>query len=296
MNKRHLWILLFAATCTLSVTFAQMPIADELYAYVLGIEGRTHLERGEFIKDQLHKMGAGYVTAPFKKVIVQRNDTLIIEGENIIARIGNGSKRIIVGAHYDAFSDSPGANDNGSGIAVVLALINHLESVDWNYSVDLCFFDQEEPGSVGSFYYIKQFVIPKLHLAMINIDTEGSGEEVYVGPVGNNNKMVMRYVREAAQRTGFPLVEHTDFPGSDHESFTKFYLENIAISIVPKGDSDKLSKYVNNGYKVDSADAPKVLSVMHTVDDRSNLISPESLKMSYEFTKTLLMLLNDSRK
>jgi len=275
---------------------AQMPLEDELYAYVLGIEGRTHLERGAFIKEQLHKMNVGYVTAPFKNISLVKRDTVIIVGENIIVRLGSGTKRLVVGAHYDAFKDSPGANDNGSGVAVVLALIQHLQNIEWNYPIDFCFFDQEEMNLMGSTYYINQFIIPKKHFAMINLDIEGTGEEVFIGPVGRNNQSFIRYVYEAAQKTGYPFFESAEFPASDHESFANFNLQDIAISIVPKGDSERLSKYVRNDYKADSINMPKVLGVMHTADDRSNLVSPASLKMSYEFTKTLLMLLNGSQK
>jgi hypothetical protein len=293
---KRLGILLSISLFAFSFVIAQMPIEDELYATVLGIEGRTHLERGEFIKEQLHKMGVGYVTAPFNNISIVKRDTIVIAGENIVVRLGKGAKRIVVGAHYDAFTNSPGANDNGSGVAVVLALIQHLQNMEWNYSVDFCFFDQEESKLMGSMYYIKQFVIPKKHLAMINLDIEGIGEELFVGPVGSNNRFLMRYIHEAAQKNGFPLVEHSEYPSSDFESFAEYRLENISISIVPKGDGDRLSKFVHNGYKADSINAPKVLGVMHTVDDRSNLVAPTSLKMSYEFTKTLLVLLNESKK
>jgi hypothetical protein len=292
---RRLGIFLIISLLASSFVLAQMPIEYELIASVIAIEGRTHLERGKFIKERLHRIGVGYVTAPFKNISIVKNDTVMIAGENIIVRLGQGTKRLVVGAHYDAFPDSPGANDNGSGVAVVLALIQHLQNIEWNFSVDFCFFDQEETKLMGSLSYINHFVIPKNHLAMINLDVEGTGEEVFVGPVGNYNRFLMRYVHEAAKKNGFPLVEHSEYPGSDYESFAKYHLENISISIVPKGDGDLLSKFVHNGYKADSLDMPKVLGVMHTVDDRSYLVTPESLKMSYEFTKTLLVLLNESR-
>ena len=292
--KRY-WILFIVSILSSSLALAQMSIEEELYAFVLGIEGRTHLGRGEFIKDQLHKIGVGYITAPFKKITVQKPDTLVVEGENIIVRLGKGTKQIVVGAHYDAYLNSPGAIDNGSGVAVVLALIKHLQDTVWNYTIDFCFFDQEEEGSVGSFYYIKQFVIPKRHLAMINLDIEGLGEEVFVGPVGDNNRFIMRYIHEAVKRTGFSFVERTEYPISDHESFTNLYLESIAISIIPKGEADRLTKFVRNGYKIDSTDELPIHGILHTVDDRSNLVSSSSLKMSYEFTKTFLLLLNEAR-
>ena len=293
---KRFWILLSIFLLGSAWVRAQMTIEDELYAYVLGIEGRTHDDRGEFIKEQLHKMDIGYVTAPFKNISVVKKDTIVVTGQNFIVRLGKGTKRIVVGAHFDATENSPGANDNGSGVAVLLALVQHLRNVEWNYSFDFCFFDHKESKLMGSMYYITQFIIPPKHLGMINLDIEGTGEEVYVGPVRGNNRFLMRYIREAAQKNGFPLVENSDYPSSDHESFEQYRLENISISIVPKGDGDRLSKYVHNKYKIDSSDVPKILSIIHTVNDRSNLVSPASLKMSYDFTKTLLLLLNGSRR
>jgi hypothetical protein len=291
------FVILFSISLLASpFVVAQMPIEDELYAYVLGIEGRTQFERVEFIKEQLHKMSVGYITTPFKDVSTVRKDTVIIAGENIIARLGQGAKHIVVGAHFDAWKNSPGANENGSGVAVLLALIQHMQNTEWNYAVDFCFFDQEEAKMTGSMFYIKQFIIPSKYLAMINLDMEGSGEELYVGPVGIYNRFLTRYVHEAAQKLGYPLVENSEYPASDYQSFEQYRLENISVSVVPKGDGDRLSKFVHNGYKADSLDPPRVLGIMHTADDRSNLVSPSSLKMSYEFTRTFLLLLNQSRR
>jgi hypothetical protein len=288
------YLFFFVAILASSLSLAQTPIEDEMMFSVMCVEGKSHLERSEFIKTQLRTLGVGYVTAPFTDIAVNKRDTTITTGENIIVRAGAGTKRIVVGAHYDAFAGSPGADDNGSGVAVLLSLIKQLQDVEWNYAVDFCFFDQEETGLLGSYYYVKQFAVPMRHFAMINLDIEGTGEEVFVGPIGDNNRTFLRYVHEAAQRTGFPFFESADYPSSDQVSFAKFNLQNISISIVPKGDGDRLSKFVHNGNKADSIDTPKVLSIIHTFEDRSKLISPASLKMSYEFTKTLLMLLNES--
>jgi hypothetical protein len=293
---KRFWIFLTLSLLLSSLVQAQMPLEDELYAYVLGIEGRTNLDRGEFVKEQLRKMDIGYVSAPYRHITVSRKgDTTVLVGNNIIVRLGKGAKHIVVGTHYDAVPQSPGANDNGSGVAVVLALIKHLQTMDWNYAVDFCFFDQKESNMLGSMYYVSQFVIPKRHFAMINLDKEGNGEEVYVGPVNRNNRFLMRLVHEAALKTRYPLVEKEEYPASDNDSFNDYRLENISISIVPKGDGERLSKYVRNGNKADSSEMPKILGVIHTVNDRSNLITPVSLKMSYEFTRTLLVLLNDAR-
>ena len=278
---------------------AQQPMSteDELYSFVLGIEGKSHDDRGAFIKAQLQKSGVGYFTTPFTTTSVKRGDTTIITGENIIATVGHGRKKIVVGAHYDAVPGSPGANDNGSGVAVLLELAKSLKEKEWRYSVDFCFFDREEDGLFGSSNYIERFSNRMTHLAMINLDVEGTGQEVYVGPTGEgDDNLILPIVRRAAEFTKFPFKEREYFPDSDYESFARVRLENISISIVPTGDADKLSEMAKNGMKADPDKMPKVLRVMHTPNDRSTEVTPGALRMSFEFTREVLTLLNDSRR
>jgi acetylornithine deacetylase/succinyl-diaminopimelate desuccinylase-like protein len=69
---------------------------------------------------------------------------------SIPATMGNGM-RIVVGAHFDTVGGSPGANDNASGCAVVLAIARYLKDTPCRTApVTIAFFDQEETGLVGS--------------------------------------------------------------------------------------------------------------------------------------------------
>jgi len=53
---------------------------------------------------------------------------------------------IVVGAHYDSFESSPGANDNGTGVAAVLALADRLrEEAPERRALRLALFVNEEP-------------------------------------------------------------------------------------------------------------------------------------------------------
>lgn len=62
-------------------------------------------------------------------------------------------KPIIIGAHYDAVINTPGADDNASGVAVLLELARIFTEHKLNYPVRLVAFDLEEYGLIGSYYY-----------------------------------------------------------------------------------------------------------------------------------------------
>ncbi len=274
-----------------------LQVGKELFDWVRGIEGKSHEGRRDFIKKQLKEMGVEFHTMRFDTTLRWGERSFDVSGENITVTVGKGTKRVVVGAHCDAVPGSPGANDNGGGVAVVLGLIKHLKGYAWNFTVDFCFFDQEEAGLVGSMFYVQRYHEKKNHLAMINLDVEGTGNEIYVGPVGGgDDNLIMRYVREAREKTKFHYEENEIYPGSDYQSFADAKLENISISVVPKGDVEKLVKWTKTGFKKieNPQDTPEVLKVMHSPHDSSSYMSPYALGMSYEFTKTVLILLNEA--
>lgn len=107
-------------------------------------------------------------------------DTDKCQMKNIIFHIpGECDSLIVIGAHYDAFgywynSPAPGADDNMSGVAVLLRLIKLFQKqpVKLSYCIDVCLFDGEEIGRYGSKRYMNQNNndIKKF----INVDTCGN--------------------------------------------------------------------------------------------------------------------------
>lgn len=105
-----------------------------------------------------------------------------IKMHNLIFHVkGLSDSLFVVGAHYDAFgyltsSALPGADDNMSGVAVLLGLIKRLQSKEFSpyYSLDICLFDGEEMGRFGSKHYLENC---KNGIKMyINVDTCGKNE------------------------------------------------------------------------------------------------------------------------
>jgi len=83
---------------------------------------------------------------------------------NLIAEIPGSTRAseiIIIGAHYDTVPNSPGANDNASGVAVLLATAEQLKELSPERTVRFVAFANEEPpffqtSDMGSFAYAKR--------------------------------------------------------------------------------------------------------------------------------------------
>lgn len=80
-----------------------------------------------------------------------------------------GGARLIVGAHYDSFGDLPGADDNASGTAVLIALASALKGVELTQAVELVAYSLEEPpnydtSDMGSARHAQLMVDEKVEL------------------------------------------------------------------------------------------------------------------------------------
>ncbi len=64
---------------------------------------------------------------------------------------------IVIGAHYDTVPGSPGADDNATGVAVLLELARAIASAPLKYPVQLVAFDMEEYGYLGSSHHAAKY-------------------------------------------------------------------------------------------------------------------------------------------
>ncbi|HPF11115.1 MAG TPA: M28 family peptidase [Flavobacteriaceae bacterium] len=166
-------------------------------------------------------------------------------GRNVIGYIDNqASKTIIIGAHFDHLGmggqgslyrgEEPaihnGADDNASGVAVMLQLAERLKSVE-NVMTNYLFigFSGEELGLLGSNYFAKH---PTIDLStvdvMINMDMVGRlNTENTLAVHGVGTSPTFKQLLFANNDQGFTIAEHESGIGpSDH---TSFYLEDIPV-------------------------------------------------------------------
>jgi len=70
---------------------------------------------------------------------------------NVTALIGRGDRpRMVVGAHYDVAGDQPGADDNASGVAVLVHVAGRLAGRTLPVDIELVAFTLEEPPFFSS--------------------------------------------------------------------------------------------------------------------------------------------------
>jgi Zn-dependent M28 family amino/carboxypeptidase len=94
-----------------------------------------------------------YLTQSLKKLGWSPELQTFEGGVNVVAtRKGTDKKAgtVLIAAHYDTVPGSPGADDNASGVAVILEMARLFGSRPTPRTLQLAFFDQEELGLRGS--------------------------------------------------------------------------------------------------------------------------------------------------
>ncbi|MCX7548789.1 M28 family peptidase [Xanthomarina sp. F1114] len=158
-----------------------------------------------------------------------------ITGTNVVAYLDNKVENtIIIGAHYDHLgygaegslykgekSIHNGADDNASGVAVLLNLAKNLINTNTNNNYLFITFSGEEMGLLGSNYFVKNPTIDlKTVNYMINMDMVGRLKEdktLAVYGVGTSPRWKQTL---SATNPGLKLIEKESGVGpSDHTSF-----------------------------------------------------------------------------
>lgn len=131
-----------------ALTASQSTLADELKRDVM-VLGKEIGERNLDHPKELAK-AADYIEEQFQKAGLKvERQTYEVNGQdcsNLIAEIGGKTDEIVlIGAHYDSVRGAPGANDNGSGVAALLALARRMAKEQSQRTLRFVAFVNEEP-------------------------------------------------------------------------------------------------------------------------------------------------------
>ena len=227
---------------------------------------------GSQAHDQIRMWIQAELEAAGWQVEIQTSEALGNSVENIVAKRGNGSPRIVIGAHYDSrmYADNdpnpanhsqpvPGANDGASGVAVLLELARSLPQD--GVPVWLVFFDAEDNGRIEGWDWIlgsREFVKnnPVKPSAAIIVDMIGDSE-LNIYKESNSDPQLTEQIWNSAKELGFAENFIDQYKFSMIDDHTPFLEAGIpAVDII-------------------DFDYP----YWHTVQDTADKVSAESLQV-----------------
>ena len=183
-----------------------------------------------FVKPEINKMKSDTVST--------QNVVGYIEGSDTVLK----KEFIVIGAHYDhwgwggkgsgskkedTLAIHNGADDNASGVAALLSILEELSNskIKPKRSVIFIAFSGEEEGLLGSKYFVNHLPIDKSNVkVMLNMDMVGrlnSEKHLYMGGAGTFPDGV-NLMNKLGENSGLNLIVHAgEVGGSDHVSFYK---------------------------------------------------------------------------
>jgi aminopeptidase YwaD len=149
---------------------------------------------------------------------------------NIVARSPSRAKRVILCAHFDTKIDTPGALDNASGTAVLLALAQTLKTADYPYGLEFVAFTNEEYMPIGDDEYLRRGGEDFDDVIVaINVDSVGqrlAANSIALFSASSQFENALQGITAA-----YPGVVWVDpWPQSNHSTFAMRGVPSIAFS------------------------------------------------------------------
>jgi aminopeptidase S len=162
--------------------------------------------------------------------------SVFVEGDNHVATAdnvvatwpGQGERIVMLGGHLDSVLDGPGINDNGSGVATLMALAASVAAQPRAHStIQFSFWSAEEFGDLGSSAYVDSLGPDEVALidAYLNLDMVGSpnpGRYVYdeiSSPAGSDE--LTSSLLAGFEALGAPAGTIDTGGSSDHYAFAQ---------------------------------------------------------------------------
>ena len=158
-------------------------------------------------------------------------------GENVFALLpatSESDEYVVLGAHFDTGSRTPGASDNATGCAAVLGTAQFLAKLSQrSRHVYVVLFDEEERGLQGSSAFAEMLqaegkeVVAVHTIDQMGWDSDGDGAIELELPYEGAEELY----RMAAEAAGFTSDIHvTEEAGSDHTAFRRLGMPAVGLT------------------------------------------------------------------
>ncbi|KXB05445.1 hypothetical protein AKJ50_00690 [candidate division MSBL1 archaeon SCGC-AAA382A13] len=182
---------------------------------------------------------------------------------------------------------SPGADDNASGVSVMLEVARVLsESPLENVEVKFVAFGAEEQGLIGSDYFSKNSNASDF---LFNIDTVGSGDEL---SIVEGNGVIRKHrtsseLKNRISKNEKISVYWAPFSGYDHIPFIKRGMKAVTLSSFENIEKNTLDHFLEKVFKLTNVQTIRH-SQLHTVEDEPEKIKLENIRRAGEITLNML--------
>ncbi|MEO0195183.1 MAG: M28 family peptidase [candidate division WOR-3 bacterium] len=195
---------------------------------------------------------------------------------------GKRGKWIIFGAHYDHLgwggigsgslkpdtnAIHPGADDNASGVSLVLEAARVMSKNKPNVGYIFVFFSGEELGLLGSKEFVKHLPVPKESVIVyLNFDMVGRLRDSAFSVLGaKSGEGFDELVERVAQKNGFKIALGEGAVGpSDH---TSFYLAGIPVAFFFTGTHEDYHKPSDTPDKINYEGIREILKIALEIAD-----------------------------
>jgi len=186
-----------------SLSFNHLRALENIGPRVAGSDQER--KAGEYIYSVFQSIGYSPVIQQFS---AWDENGIKYQSANIIAtKAGKSFREIIVGAHYDSVDVGRGADDNASGVGVMIEVAELVFSLETPYTIHFIAFGSEENDLDGSYYFVDQLSSAELKniIAMVNLDSLVAGDIAYVYSDEGSTAFLRDWVLNWSAENGLPL-------------------------------------------------------------------------------------------
>ncbi len=246
-------------------------------------EGRDNAERQAMVARYLAARDLPFARHPYA--------TFEGSGESFAVEVGSGEATFILIGHHDAVPGSPGANDNGSALAILLALAERLVAdPPRRIRVRFLFTGDEERGYLGARSYVKTASLEEV-LGVLSLELCGIGDALAVWDVAEpfDRAPLVQTFAGAFEGLGYRrdesyhLVGRIPLFGSDHRAFWEKGIPAFGLTVVPRAEAEPLRQFVLNPWRGafrQLVKRPPPFRTYHTPGDRSETLDPSALELT----------------
>lgn len=272
----------------------QLALAQQLRQHVQVIAAQEHNVQHPVALEAVANYLESELTSYGYQVRRQEFQASGVKVRNLEATITSqsapGHRVLVVGAHYDSARETPGANDNATGTAAVLALAKSLKHLGATAQSDVTFvlYTNEEPPYfrtplMGSHVHAKALKAAGVPVvAMLSLETMGyfsdvAGSQKYPWPLNQLYPTQGDFIAFVATARDLRLVRNVV---RSFRSHTAFPSEGIAAPrFIPGVDYSDHAAYIDESYPalMVTDTAPYRYPHYHTRDDTPDKVDFERL-------------------